>query len=198
MILCSPTEKQTNRAEARYDCRIIWKLTLGLQRIMVSSWSLSGLWLPWKAYKTPRIFIENSKGFLSKAYKIQREGYASRFIASYPKLCVPSLALTKAFLVRIFFSSSQSKYRPSLVLFSHFPFNPPPLLCSLFSAGCKSCTLQVKLPHKPPAIVPGEGYTTYGCTGVCRLIFRKLLSSNCQNSPSYPLLWWILAEFYPF
>ena len=39
---------------------------------------------------------------------------------------------------------------------------------------------------------------TCGWTGVCRLVFRKLPSSNYQQLPSYPLLWWILEENYPF
>ena len=44
---------------------------------------------------------------------------------------------------------------------------------------------------------PGR-YMTCGWTGVCRPVFRKLPSSNYWQLPSYPLLWWILAENYPF
>ena len=39
---------------------------------------------------------------------------------------------------------------------------------------------------------------TCGWTGVCRPVSRKLPSSNYRQLPSYPLLWWILAENYPF
>ena len=44
-------------------------------------------------------------------------------------------------------------------------------------------------------IFPGR---TCWWTGVCRPVFRKQLSSNYRQLPSYPLLWWILAENYPF
>ena len=33
---------------------------------------------------------------------------------------------------------------------------------------------------------------------VCRPVFRELPSSNYRQLPSYPILWWILAEKYPF
>ena len=35
---------------------------------------------------------------------------------------------------------------------------------------------------------PGRGYMTCGWTGVCRLVFRKLPSSNYRQLPPYPLL----------
>ena len=39
---------------------------------------------------------------------------------------------------------------------------------------------------------------TCGWTGVCRPVFKKVPSSNYRKLPSYPLLWWILAENHPF
>ena len=39
---------------------------------------------------------------------------------------------------------------------------------------------------------------TYGWTGVCRPVFKKVPSSNYRKLPSCPLLWWILAENHPF
>ena len=44
----------------------------------------------------------------------------------------------------------------------------------------------------------GGGYMTCGWTGVCRPAFRKAPSSNYRKLPSYPLLWWFLAENHPF
>ena len=71
---------------------------------------------------------------------------------------------------------------------------PVLLILSLGNRGCPQFTISTEL-----GFVPGGGrYMTCGWTGVCRPVFKKLPSSNYRQLPSYPLLWWLLAENYPF